>query len=1132
MRYSTTSASYKYQATKDYPAMPSLPSSDPSRSDKRVFLRQLIQSYGEGIKVGALTPAQSRMWYSVQIAGDSRAFTIRSAYRLSGKLDASLLNQSLRALVRRHDTLRTIFVQRNGVPVQVVLPEWDTSVVVKTADSHAKDNSSPRIQDLLTDELQHDFELSQAPLFRLTLLHLDDTEHILLLQIHHIISDGWSTGMFFNELSQNYSALQAGECVPNIELKYQYLDFVRQTKDRNIDNQVLYWQRRFQNAPSYLDLPIDAPRTAEQTYSGKTFQFQLSPNVMRSLEAVGHSANATPFVTLLTAFKIWLAQHTGQTDVIVCTPQASRPNPDTERLIGYFVNLLPLRSNIATHLSFKELLYEIRETVFEAFEHPDVPFETLANDLRSSQHLGRTPMAQVMFAYQNYPQRHPQFADLKTRQLTVDGGVAKLDLSLYTWEDAGNLVGQFEYNSDLFEESTIRRMADQFQELLQAVTGKCDQPLENILTLTGKEREYVLLKSHGNTLEIPPVPCVHQLIEQRSQAYPDAIAVIDGNDTITYGELNRRANQLAHHLCSFNVGPEDMICLCMRRSINMIVSLLGILKAGAAYVPLHPDDPLKRLQFICSDVQPKIFLTEHSLLHNLPSIDCATVCIDTDWTQISHNPSTNPHQVAKGEHPAYMIYTSGSSGAPKGVLVEHHSLLNFVAAANDEYRITAKDRVLQFASLTFDTSAEEIYPCLSQGATLLLRNDPMLTSAEAFWKACHKLQVTVLDLPTSFWHFLVNDMTKMDVTILESLRLVIIGGEAALQHAVEVWQQMTPSNIRLLNTYGPTEATVVTTVADLSHHDSTASAPPIGRPLGNMQAYVLDHNLNLVPMGVKGELHIAGPGVAREYWNREDLTQQRFVSNPFATSAENSRLYKTGDLARFRPDGQLEFLGRIDQQVKIRGYRIETREIEETLIKHPDVDAAVVLAAESSSSDKRLIAYVVPPKGTQAPTSTALRKHVASSLPNYMVPSAFVHLTEFPLTNSGKINHHELPLPEQAIPDQSNQLETDTCPAPMSTMESTIAKIWQEVLDVEQISVYDTFFDLGGHSLMVMQVISHLKDSLGIDVKPQEFVLQTLGQLASSFEQRVDRQKLHGTTQGGGLVNTLRRLISHRPHRD
>jgi amino acid adenylation domain-containing protein len=778
----------------------------------------------------------------------------------------------------------------------------------------------------------------------------------------------------------------------------------------------------------------------------------------------------TLYTMLLAAFQVLLQRYTSQDELLIGTAYRETRLSAIPYDGGYFANVVVLHTDMSSNLRFLEVLEKVHEEVSKPNAAYEAKYEESGESLQQEKALN-----QVMFLFEKMVSAEPGSVEMPNP--CTEGNCQKMacDLALTVQETERELKGSVTYRADLFEEATIARMMVHWQSLLEGIAADPTQSISALPLLTKNEQQQILVEWNDTYVDYPLDQCIHQLFEAQAEQTPEAVAIVSEAGKLTYSELNHRANQLAHFLQRCGVGPEMLVGLCVERSLEMLIGLLGILKAGGAYVPLDPTYPHERLAFMLADSQVPIVLTQERLVVSIPSREVEVVCLDANWDKISLESEENLVSGVMAENAAYVIYTSGSTGQPKGVVIQHLSLVNYILAACNAYAIRPEDRVLQFAPLSFDTSAEEIYPCLIRGATLVLRTNSMIDSISMFLQKCQEWMITVLDLPTAFWHELTRKIATDAITLSSPLRLVIIGGERALPEMLELWQKQGNRHVRLMNTYGPTEATIVATMFEVPQAGEASTAireVPIGHPVSNAQVYLLDRQLNLVPVGVPGELYIGGIGLAREYLHRTVLTRDKFVPHPFDLTPD-ARLYKTGDRARYLPDGDIEFLGRFDQQVKIRGFRIELGEIETTLWKHPDVHEAVVVAREDASGGKRLVAYVVPRTGRSL-TSINLRRFTQEYLPDYMVPAVIVLLDSLPLTPSGKIDRRGLPAPEQTRPEMP-----ETSIVPLRAEHQQLIEVWEELLDVRPIGIQDNFFELGGHSLLAVRLVDRIEQLWG-----------------------------------------------------
>ncbi len=1028
-----------------------------------------------------LSFAQERMWFFDQLAPGTSDYNVPLAIRVLGSLDVSVLERAISEIVRRHEVLRTTFTSNAGRPVQVIAEALPIKLPIIDLRHLPEIEREAAVQKLAIAEANQPFDLTTGPLVRVNVLQLGSEEHILLLTMHHIAFDGWSVGVLSREVSVLYAAFTMGQSSPLPDLPIQYADFAHWQRQllqgEFAAEQLSYWKGQLEDAPAVLELPLDHPRSILLTAQGAAERFTLPEDLSQSLKVLGRREGVTLFMTLLATFKTLLYRYTGQAKITVGSPIANRNQLEVEGLIGCFINSLALRTDLEDSLTFQELLRRVREVTLGAYAHQDLPFEKLVEELQLERDLSRTPLFQVMLIFQNAPLSLPELPALIVQPEEIDTHKSVFDLTLTMWETGQEINGLIEYNAGLFEPATIQRLLGHYRTLLEGVVANPAQQLSDLPMLTEAERHQLLVTWNDTRTERPPAQCIHHLFEAQVERTPDATAMIFDDEKLTYRELNKRANQLAHYLRREGVGPEVLVGLLMERSLEMVIGMLGILKAGGAYVPLDRDYPEQPVAFMCDDAGLQLLVTKERWGQLVEKKNAQALSLDKLSELIAKESSANPVSGTTAENLAYVMYTSGSTGRPKGVMIQHSSLVNYCIAASTEYGLSEVDRVLQFATISFDTSVEEIFPCLTCGATLVLRDESMLDSTSVFLNQCQTKGITVLSLPTAYWHQLTEQLCAKDLSLLDSLRLLIIGGERARPESLKAWQQQVGHRVRLINTYGPTEATVVATTCDLSSLPATDERRevPIGRPISNVQVYVLDEHLNVVPIGVPGDLYIAGAGLARGYLSRPALTAERFIEASF-DHTPCVRLYKTGDRARHLMDGNLEFLGRTDDQVKVRGYRIELGEVESVLAEHPAVNAGLVIAREDSSGEQSLIAYVVP--GHEQPLAVSdLRNFLRERLPAYMVPSAFVTVDKLPLTPSGKVDRQALPSLELKRPELDGAFV-----APRNAIEEKLAQIWAEVLGIEQVGVHDNFFDLGGHSLLATQLLFRLREALQVEL--------------------------------------------------
>ncbi|AUB35492.1 Glutamate-1-semialdehyde aminotransferase [Nostoc flagelliforme CCNUN1] len=1034
-----------------------------------------------------LSFAQQRLWFLDQLEPNNVFYNLAGGAHLQGEVNVAALEQSLNEIIRRHEVLRTNFVtQKDGQAVQIIHPSVAFSMPVMDLQHLPADEQEIEIQRLAITQARQPFDLANQLLIRAILLVLSPTEHILLFCIHHIVSDGWSMGVFLHETAAIYGAVAQDQPTPLPELAIQYVDFAvwqRQFLLGEVkDVQLAYWQTQLAGAPALLELHTDRPRPAVQSFRGAQQSFTLSQDLSAALNHLSRKQGVTLFMTLLAAFDTLLYRYTGQADILVGSPIANRNHSEIEGLIGFFVNTLVLRTDMSGDPSFGELLTRVREMTLAAYAHQDLPFELLVEALQPERNLSHTPLFQVAFVLQNAPMPQIDMPGLTLSSWTADNQTAKFDLTLTLESTSDGLVGAWEYNTDLFDTATISRMSGHFQTLLAGIVAHPEQPISQLPLLTASEQQQLLFGWNDTQTEYQKHQCIHQLFEEQVERTPDAVAVVFADQHLTYRELNARANQLAHYLKNLGVDANQLVGLCVERSLEMVVGLLGILKADGAYVPLDPDYPQERLSFMLEDTQIQVLLTQQQLVKKLPPHQAQVVCLDTDWQIIHQQNQHNLNSTATADNLAYVIYTSGSTGKPKGVPVPHQAVNRLVLNTN-YVQLAPDDRVAQAANAAFDATTFEIWGPLLHGArTVIIPSDVVLVPSE-FAAQLHSQEISILFLTTALF----NQLAQFVPKAFSGLRYLLFGGEAVDPKWVqEVLSKGAPQ--RLLHVYGPTESTTFSSWYLVEELPTAATTIPIGHPLSNTQIYLLNQHQKLVPIGVPGELHIGGDGLAQGYLHRPELTQEKFISNPFSDRPD-ARLYKTGDLARYLADGNIEYLGRIDHQVKIRGFRIELAEIETVLSLHEAVLQTVVIAREDIPGNKRLVAYLVT-HPEQTPTIAQLRQYLKEKLPEYMIPGAFVFLDTLPLTPNGKVDCRSLPAPESRP-----ELEVSFV-APRTPIEQMLADIWADVLGVEQVGIYDNFFELGGDSILSLQIIARA-NQVGLQLTPKLlFGHQTIAELA------------------------------------
>jgi amino acid adenylation domain-containing protein/non-ribosomal peptide synthase protein (TIGR01720 family) len=1047
-----------------------------------------------------LSFAQQRLWFLDQWEPESPFYNIFAPVRLKGQLNGRALERTLSEIVRRHEILRTTFSAVEGRPIQVIAPAGSISLPMIDLSELPPPLREAEAQRVAAAEARRPFDLAKGPLLRSLLLRLDEDEQVALLTMHHIVSDGWSAGILIREVAALYAAFLQGQPSPLAELSVQYADFAewqrKWLQGEVLEKQLSYWKRKLGGALPVLQLPTDRPRPVVQRFRGAHESLALSADLSAAIRAMSQREGVTLFMTLLAAFKTLLYRYSGQDDIIVGSPIANRNRSEIEELVGFFVNTLVLRTDLSGNPSFRKLLDRVREVALEASTHQDLPFEKLVDELRLERDLSRTPLFQVVFVLQNAPRQALELPGLTITPLQVEGETAKFDLILGITDAEQGLMVQVEYNTDLFNEDSITRMLGHYQTLLEGIVTNPDQCLSNLPLLTEAERHQLLERNKSRAI-YPKDSCLHDLFEAQVERTPDAIAVACEGERLTYRELNARANQLAHHLRSLGVGPDVLVACSLERSLDLVIAILGILKAGGAYLPLDLAYPKERLAFMLEDSQTPVLLTQQSLLDRLPEHRARVICLEADWETIARESEQNPAGGTESANLAYVIYTSGSTGKPKGVQVEHANVVRLFTATQAWYQFDEADVWTLFHSYAFDFSVWELWGALLYGGRLVVVPYWVSRSPEAFYELLVEERVTVLNqTPSAFRQLIRAEETAVAAKGVAAgtlaLRLIIFGGEALELQQLRPWfDRHGDERPQLVNMYGITETTVHVTYRPIRAVDlKGGKGSVIGEAIPDLQVYVLDSRLEPVPIGVPGEMYVGGAGVARAYLRRPELSAERFITDPFSEEP-GTRLYKTGDLARYLADGDLEYLGRIDQQVKIRGFRIELGEIEAALIQHPALREAVVLTQEDKPGEKRLVAYLVVMPGS-APSISELRDFLKVKLPDYMVPAAYVMLDALPLTENGKLDRCALPAPDATRPN----LE-ETYAAPRDAVEEVLAEIWAKVLGLERVGIHDNFFELGGDSILSIQIIAKANQS-GLRLTPKQvFQYQTIAELAA-----------------------------------
>ena len=1031
-----------------------------------------------------LSFAQARLWFLDQM-GDGEAYNVPEALRLTGRLDLDALTSALAAIVDRHESLRTTVQLVDGEACQRIRAGCPVELPVIDLRPLTAGQKDAEILRLARVEATRPFDLSADLMLRCSLLRVADEEQILLLTLHHIAVDGWSMGVLIRELTTLYTKFIQSLPSPLPPLPIQYADFAfwqrAWMQSEASARQLQYWQTRLSGAPQLLQMPTDHPRAGHQTFQGGTLHFEVPAEVSRQLRQLSQRHDATLFMTLLAGFQILLARYSGQTDIVVGSPIANRNHAELEPLIGFFVNTLALRADLAGNPAFSDLLAQVRETTLAAYDHQDIPFERLVETLQPARSLNYNPLIQVLFALQNNRMGKLELPGLRIDELDLGLQPVRFDLEMHLWETADTLTGKCIYNAALFDAKTIRRMLGHFGVLLAAIAAEPNQRAADLPLLSEAERRQVLIEWNDTAVDYPE-QTVHHMVEAQVARTPGATAVTFGESSLTYSELNARANRLARYLVSQGLTAGSLVGICVERSLEMAVGILGILKAGAAYVPLDVSYPPERLRFMVEDAAAPFLLTQATLADRLPISSSRVVCLDRDWPIIEQNSAENPLTECTTDGPAYVLYTSGSTGLPKGVPMPHRALANLLRWQLDSGKVTTP-ATLQFAPISFDVSFQEIFSTWCAGGVLFFIDEERRRNPEALVEFIAVHRIERLFAPA----IALQQIAELAAEGQRSfyLREVITAGEQLqVTPALSRWFERMPA-CSLVNQYGPTETHVVTAYELQGPAREWPHLPPIGRPIANTQIYILDPRRKPVPIGVSGEIHIGGIQVAHGYLNRPELTAERFIDGT----------YKTGDLARWLPDGNIEYLGRADHQVKIRGMRVEPGEIEALLTQHPAVSEAVVTVRDAGH-DKVLVAYVKPGPG-ELFDPLRLRVFLMEKLPEHMVPSRFVQLDKMPLTPSGKVDRMALP-----APGGDSLVTASQYVAPVTPIENQIAAIWSELLGVAQVSVHDNFFDLGGHSLLTVKMRGELQRVLRRDVATVDlFRYPTISALAAHLAQ-------------------------------
>jgi len=1015
--------------------------------------------------------AQEGLWLLHQLEPETTAYSLPAAYRLAGRLDVASLERACAEIVRRHEVLRSALGMRGGRLCQTSVAAPAPCLAVLDWSPVAGGPRPAGWGPCVTSFLRKCFDLSAGPLFHFELLRLSPVDHLLLLNFHHSVSDGWSQGIFTSELARLYEDFSGGRPSSLPPLALQYADYAawqrQHLEGAELDRHLDYWREELAGAPP-AQLPPDHLRPVRVGYSGAQHSFDLAPELIARVRAFAQAEGATPFMVLLGVFQALLCRLTGQTDLVIGSPVANRPKVELEGIIGLFVNMLPLRLDGSGEPGFRELVARIKQKALAAQDHAEVPFEKLVSELNPARDLGHHPFFDICFAVQNTPDQPLALTGLQVAPHALFDGTTRFDLELHFWDRGGHWCGQWFYRTDLFREGTIQRLAGHYGTLATHLLDDPDRPVSQVPLLTQAGHHQVVVDWNQTATPYPRDSCVHELFEAAAGLTPDAVALEVGGERRTYRELNASANRLARRLKQHGVGPETPVAVCLPRSEELVISLLAVLKTGGAYVPLDADYPPERLAFMLRDSTAPVLLTRSELLPRLPAHGVEVICLDADWPALGTEGGDTPATVTRAEGLAYIMYTSGSTGVPKGVAVPHRAITRLVLQTN-YIRFLPTDRVAMVSNVSFDAATMEIWGALLNGAVLVMFDRDTILSPQVFARELRERRVSVMFLTTALF----NQVASQAPGAFAGLRVLITGGEAMSKKWVQAVLDDRPPR-RLLNAYGPTENTTFTCCHEIVDVPLGAASVPIGRPIANTRVYILGEHLDPVAIGIPGELYTAGDGLARGYWNRRELTAARFIPDPFQPGP-GSRMYRTGDICRWLPDGSIEWLGRTDHQIKLRGYRIELGEIETALARHPGVRDAVVTVEGDPAGERFLIAHLTA-VGSARPAAEDLRTHLKHDLPGYMIPSAFRFLDRLPLSPNGKVDRSALPAPRAS----ASPAPGPGSAAPMQTLlVEELRGIWQRLFNRSDIGPDDNFFDLGGHSLMAARLAHEVEALVG-----------------------------------------------------
>ncbi|MDJ0730539.1 MAG: amino acid adenylation domain-containing protein [Crocosphaera sp.] len=1053
--------------------------------EKINYQHQIDNLTNTNVKYAPLSFAQERIWFLEQLEPNSTAYNMLEPFRLEGNLNITALEQSINAIINRHDSFRTRFILEGENPVQVVIPKLSITLPLVDLSHLSQQEQQKTIEQIVRETVEQKFDLEVAPLLRVTLLRLSSQVHQLLVTTHHIVMDGWSYDVFIKDLEQFYRAFITDESPGLSQLPLQYPNYAKSQKNNFVEDalnsKLAYWKENLQGNLPLLQLPLDYPRQPERTSASGREGFHLDASLTEKLKALSRHEGVTLYMTLLATVNTLLYRYSHQEDIIVGTPIAGRNEKKTRDLIGCFINTLALRSDLSGNPTFKELLKRVRQVALGAFRHLDTPFEKLVETLKPERQLNISPIFQVLFSFQNTPSPQLSLPELTITSLDIQRGTAMLDLIVEIKETPSGLTIWFDYDRQLFTSATIQGMLNHFKVLLKGIIDNPQQNIGYLPLLTEAEQQQILIKWNQTLRNYPQSKCIHQLFEEQVEKTPNAVAVVFEEQELTYKELNDQANQLGHHLRELGIKPENLVGICVERSLELVVAILGTLKAGGAYVPLEPTYPLDRLDNIIKTSEMSVVIADELNQSKISSLGIVPIPLDPRKEPITSQSPKNLELLVSPEQLAYVIYTSGSTGTPKGVMIEHKSVVNLSEQLEKTiYLGEEKLRIGLNGTFAFDTSVKQIIQLLKGHTLAIIPQEIRLDEKEllSFLSTHHIDSIDCTPSQLETW----LEAGLLDLS--HSPRSILVGGENIGQ---KTWKILSEAEqIQFFNLYGPTECTVDATICPIKNYPEQ---PILGYPLGNVRVYLLDQFLQPVPMGVAGEIHIGGVGLARGYLNRKELTEEKFITNPFGPG----RLYKTGDLGKYLHNGTIQYLGRIDHQVKIRGFRIELGEIEAVLTAHPPIREAIVITLENQKGNKRLVAYLVG----ENLSNQELRSYLEHKLPDYMIPNTFIWLEKMPLTANGKIDRRGLP-----IPDLSRNESLETLVTPRNDIEGQLVAIWEDILGVQPIGIQDNFFELGGHSLISVRLFSQIEQTFSVKLPLSTlFKAPTIRQLAQELQE-------------------------------